>query len=86
MFPYISLRLIQIFKFLVTRQFLLWFFDDSPCKGILLILYLISFFHLSRPHIDRIANLLDACLIHTFPMSLCVAVRLEVTVQVSPLH
>ena len=84
MLLYISLRLIQIFKFFVIQSFLFWFSHDPLCNGILLLLYPLSFFHLSRPRIDQIANLLDTCPVSTFLKSLWVAVRLEVTVQISP--
>ena len=43
-------------------------------------------FHLSLPHVDQITNLLDIVPINTFLKSLWVAVKLEVTVQVSLPH
>ena len=85
MLLYISLRLIQIFKFLVIQSFLFWFSHDPLCNGILL-LYPLSFFHLSCPRVDQIANLLNICPISTFLKSLWVAMRLEVIIQVSPPH
>ena len=80
------LRLIQIFKFLVTKWFFFLFSDDPFRNGILLLLYSLPFFHLSRPCGDQIINLLDTCPISTFLKFLWVAVRVEVTVQVSPPH
>ena len=71
---------------MVTKWFLIWFFDDPFCNGILLLLYSFPFFHLSLPHVDQITNLLDIVPINTFLKSLWVAVKLEVTVQVSLLH
>ena len=46
----------------------------------------ISFFHLSLPRLDQIANLLNTCSISSFLKSLWIAIRLEVTVQVSFPH
>ena len=65
MFLYISLRLIQIFKFLITQ----WFFSgssDDPPLGSSFLLYSLPLFYLSPPRVDQIANLLDTCPISTF--------------------
>ena len=86
MLLYISLKLIQIFKFLVIQSFLFWFSHDPLCNEIFLLLYPISFFHLSCSHVDQIANLLNICPISTFLKSLWVAVRLEVIIQVLRPH
>ena len=78
---YITLRPIQIFKFLVTKWFFSLFSDDPICNGILLLLYSLPFFHLSLSRVNQIANLLiDTCPISTFLKSLWIVVRLEVTV------
>ena len=82
----ISLRLIQMFKLLITKWFSFLFMIPPFYNGILLLLYSLPFFHLNLSCVDQIANLLDTCPISTFLKSLWIVVRLEVIVQVSPSH
>ena len=63
--------------------FFFFFFNDPFYSGILSFLCSFRFFHLSLPCVDQIAYLLDTCPISIFLKFLWVAVRLEVTIQVS---
>ena len=86
---YISLNLYKYSSSWFQNSFyflFFYFFYDPFCSRILSFLYSLPFFHLSLPRVDQIAYLLDICPINTFLKFLWVAVRLEVTIQVSLPH
>ena len=62
------------------------FFDSPPSVMESFPFYTLLFFHPRLSHVDQIANLLDIGPISTSLKSLWVAVRLEVTIQVSLPH